>query len=78
MTSWPLYAFYIVLLGLPLLFFVVSKPDYEKKTGASPTLLETPKPAFKHSAKHNARSRVLPNESRLGATAPPTEAAAPS
>jgi hypothetical protein len=30
-NDWPLYVFYMVLLALPLLFFLVTKPNYEKK-----------------------------------------------
>ncbi len=44
MTSWPLYAFYMALLALPLVIYLVTKPDYEKQA-APPASTSSPDPA---------------------------------
>ena len=59
MNSWPLYVFYILLLASPLLFFVATKPGYEKVSQPSQQEKKT-KATFKHSAKPDARQTRSP------------------
>ncbi len=50
MTSWPLYAFYMALLALPLVIYLVTKPDYEKEAAppASTSSPDPTDPALRH------------------------------
>ena len=73
MSSWPLYVFYILLLASPLLFFVATKPGYEKVSQPCQQDKKT-KATFKHSAKPSAPQDEEPVGDLLTAPTPPDTA----
>ena len=73
MSSWPLYVFYVLLLSSPLIFFVVTKPGYEKAP-QPPKQDRKTKAAFKHSAKPIARQDEKPAGDLVSAPTPPDTA----